>query len=391
MLDKLKGPRRMLFMKQANMKRMVFVLTPIGLSAIYFYGWRVAAVVAVSVLAGLVTEYITTYRRKAPISMAVFVTTLLYGLSLPVTTPFMVAVVGAVVAILFGKEVFGGFGRNFANPAIVGRAFVYVCFPNELTNRFVPAFQGFPAGFARWSWERLDQLPGYLAAKLPEGADTGSEAVADAVSQASPMFISKTYGSETLSEGASWWDMFWGNLGGVFQYESAGQTQTQILTGGSAGEGCAALIALAAIYLLVTKTANWRLMLGGAIGLVGATLLWRHLLGFNEEMTGVPPVHFTLVAGTTAYALVFMFTDPVSAPNKKSAQWAYAILIGFLVVTLRWRGVFVAAASFSILLGNLVGPSLDMLAEWRIERKKARQESRKKSADGEEPAKEATA
>jgi len=86
------SPADRLLMRQANMNRMLWALTPILAAGVYFFGWRVLGLVAACTLAPL--------------------------------TPFWIAVVGAVVAILFGKEVFGGFGRNFANPAIVGRGFV---------------------------------------------------------------------------------------------------------------------------------------------------------------------------------------------------------------------------------------------------------------------------
>ena len=127
------------------MRRVCYALLPIWASAIYFFGWRCFAVVAVVLATGLATEYLTSkYLRKAPISQACFVTCLLFGLSLPPTVPFYVAMVGIVVAILFAKEVFGGFGRNFANPTIVGRAFVYICFPIALTGSFVPGLPGLP-------------------------------------------------------------------------------------------------------------------------------------------------------------------------------------------------------------------------------------------------------
>ena len=361
---KLPAARKSLFLKQKNMQRMVVALSPLAVTAVYFFGWRSAAVLAAVFAAGLATEYLMEKRAGKPISTACLVTCMLYGLSLPPTVPFFVAVVGIVVAILFGKEVFGGFGRNFANPAIVGRAFVYVCFPVPLTARFVPAFEGFPGGFARWSFESMKSLPARLA-----GA--GRE-VADAVSQASPMWVNKRFGDAASYEGHSLWNMLLGDIGGLFQ---AGG-ETRILSAGSMGEGCALLIGLAAIYLLVTKTANWRLMLSGFVGLAAATFLFRNLLGFDDLAAAgqhrfvVPPLHFTLLAGTTAYAAVFMITDPVSAPKRPPAQLAYGFLIGFLIVLLRWRGVFVAAASFSILLVNLVGPLLDMGADaWKARRK----------------------
>jgi len=351
--------RRRLFLKQPNMRRMIYALTPILVSAVYFFGWRVVFILAICNVAGLTSEYVMTRRRGQPISTACFVTCWLYALSLPPTVPWWIAVVGVVVAILFAKEVFGGFGRNFANPAIVGRAFVYVCFPVPLTARWVPALRGFPGGFAHWSLAELGRLPSYLAA-------TGKD-VADAVSQASPMWVYRDLGEGAWRQAGSYWDLLTGSIGGVIHTDGL----TQIMSAGSMGEGCAALIALSAVYLLVTKTANWRLMLSCLCGLVATNLLFRDAFGFDGP-GGIPPVAFNLLAGTTLYVTVFMVTDPVSAPKQKLAQFAYGALIGFLIVVLRWRGVFVAAATFSVLLGNIVGPLLDMGATaWNRRRRAA--------------------
>jgi Na+-transporting NADH:ubiquinone oxidoreductase subunit B len=369
-----------LLQKQPAMSRMLLALAPVAASAVYFFGWRALVVLAVCSAVGFGTEWITARRRGKGVSTACLVTCWLYALSLPPTVPFWVAAVGIVVAILFAKEVFGGFGRNFANPAITGRAFVYLCFPSDLTGRFVPAFKGFPGGLAHWSLASLDALPDYLAGAAGQAGRT----VADAVTQASPMWVSREYGFEVLRgvadgrvRGASLADMLLGSIGGTFH--APGEAGPRILAAGSLGEGCALLIALAAVYLLVTKTANWRLMGSGLAGLVLANVLFRNVLGF-AGLGEVPPVAWQLLSGTTMYAVVFMITDPVSAPKKRAAQFAYGGLIGFLIVLLRWRGIFVAAATFSILLGNLVGPLLDLAAGAWEARRKAR------AAAGEEPA-----
>jgi len=350
-------------MRQPPMLRVVGALVPIAISGVYFFGWRVVGVLAVCTAAGVLTEYVTTRRRGVPISMAVFVTSWLYALSLPPTVPMLVAVVGVVVAIVFGKEVFGGFGQNFANPAIVGRAFVYVCFPEPMTAAFVPAFKGFPGGFAHWSLARLGQLPEYLAS-------TG-KSVGQAVTQATPLFAAKTLGPSVVEQRPfSLWDLLFGSIGGSFR----DATGTHILAAGSMGEGCALLIILAGAYLLVTRTANWRLMLSALAGVVLTSVIFRHGLGFDQWRPGAPdapPVLLTLLGGTTLYAIVFMVTDPVSAPKRRPAVYAYGALIGFFMVLIRWRGVFVAAASFAILLGNLIGPLLDMAAAAWADRGKA--------------------
>ncbi len=341
-----KKPKK-LIQKQANMIRVLYALAPVALLGVYFFGWRVLAVLASAILAGFATEYLTSRQRGQPVSTACFVTCSLYGLSLPPTTPLWQAAVGAIVAILFGKEVFGGFGRNFANPAIVGRAFVYVAFPPALTKGFVPVYKDLPGGFARGAMP-ANGLPDYLQGQIAS--------VADATSAATPMWSRRDFGYE-----AGWWDtleMFLGNIGQAFQ---TGAGEVRALAAGSIGEVSAALLILCGIYLLWTKTANWRLTLSTLLGAAATNVLFRTLLGFDGA-DGVPPLHFTLSAGALMYAAVFMVTDPVSAPKKKPAQLAYGAIIGFFIVFLRWRNSFAGAVAFAILLGNLLGPLLDEAA-----------------------------
>ncbi len=349
--------RPKLFMKQKPMFRVCFALTPIAIAGVYFFGWRVLGLLAVCTLAGIVTEYVMARNRKAPVSSAVFVTCMLYTLSLPPTMPFWMAAVGVVVGILFGKEVFGGFGRNFANPAIVGRAFVYVCFPAEMTGQFVPAFQKFPGGFAHWSFRSLESAPSWMAEKGLE--------LADAVTAATPGWARRDFGYE----GTPVTQLVLGNIGGTFRTEF----DTHVLAGGSIGEVSAVLIILAGIYLIWTKTSNWRLTLSTLAAASATVLLYHNVLGYES----CPPLKFAVLGGALLYGAVFMVTDPVSAPKRKPAQWGYGALIGFLVVTLRWQGQFAGALSFSILLGNLSGPLMDMgAAEW-ARRKRERAKARK--------------
>ncbi len=334
-----KPPRRLL-QKQAAMRRMCMALAPIGVAGIYFFGWRVLALVAACTLVGLASEWWMTSRRGRPVSEACFVTCLLYALSLPPTLPFWMAAVGMVVAILFGKEVYGGFGRNWCNPAIVGRAFVYVAFPVEMTGSFVPAFRGFPGGFGRWSLAGMGKVPAWLA--------SGAETMVDAVTAATPMWTRRDFG-----HAAGLGDLFFGTIGGTFPTPYGTH---QVLAAGSVGEVCAPLILLAGVYLLLTRTANWQLMLGPFVGAALAVLLFRHLGGSD----GVPGLGFTLCSGAFLYGAVFMVTEPVSAPKKTASVWIYGMAIGFLIVLLRWKAQFAGAVAFSILMGNILGPSVDM-------------------------------
>lgn len=336
------------FLKQLMMMRVLYALIPVAVAAIYLFGWRVLALVGVSCLFAFATEWAMLYAKNGKISQAAFVTGALFGLSLPPTTPCWIAAVGVVFGILFGKMVFGGFGKNIFNPAIVGRAFVYVCFPVEMTSRFVPAFRGFPGGFAKWSFDALRDLPAELAAP--------GLAVVDAITAATPMWSRRDYGFTVKL-----WDLVTGQIGTLFDHAG----RTQILAAGSAGEVSALAILLGAAYLLWTKTANWRLMLGSLIGAVALNLALRNGLGIEA----VPPLPFTLFSGAFLYAAVFMVTDPISAPRLPLSMWIYSLFIGAMTVFLRYKAVFAGGVGFAILLGNMLAPSLDL---W-IKRFRARQ------------------
>jgi Na+-transporting NADH:ubiquinone oxidoreductase subunit B len=287
---------------------------------------------------GVATEYFMAKKRGDPVTEAVFVTALLLGLSLPPTIPFWQAGVGMFVAILFGKEVFGGFPRNVFNPAIVGRGFLYVCFPIDMTSRFTAVWKGIPAGFAHW------------------GARLQFDGI-DAVSAATPMWSRRDFGYE-----ARLLDLFTGNIGNVFTGTDGVQ---RVLTAGSVGEVSVILVLLGGAYLLWTKTAQWRLTVATLAGAIISSVLFRYALGAEA----VPPVLWSLCSGAMLYAACFMVTDPISAPKNKNAQWVYGAFIGVMIVFLRWKAVFAGAVAFAILLGNTLAPTLEML--FKAQKKKA--------------------
>ena len=333
------APKKKPWLKtQPMMRKVEIALIPVLAGAIYFFGWRTLAIVLWVAAVGAATEYFMAKKRGDPVTEAVFVTALLLGLSLPPTMPFWQAAVGAFVAILFGKEVFGGFPRNVFNPAIVGRSFLYVCFPIDMTGRFTAVWKGIPAGFAHWG-ARL-QLDGI-----------------DAVSAATPMWSRRDFGYE-----ASLWDLFTGSIGKVFTGTDGVQ---RVLTAGSVGEVSALLLLIGGVYLLWTKTAQWRLTVSTLAGAIVSAAVFRTLLGADA----VPPIPWTLCSGAMLYAAFFMVTDPISAPKNKNAQWVYGAFIGIMIVFLRWKAVFAGAVAFAILLGNTLAPTLEMI--FKAQKKKA--------------------
>jgi Na+-transporting NADH:ubiquinone oxidoreductase subunit B len=118
------------------------------------FGWKVLAVVLVSNLFGGITEYLFIRNKKGgKVTMACFVTSTLVAMTLPPTIPLWMAAVAAIVSIAFGKMVFGGFGTNPFNPAILGRTFVYVAFPQQMTVSWLKPYMlsDFPGGLLRWT------------------------------------------------------------------------------------------------------------------------------------------------------------------------------------------------------------------------------------------------
>ena len=131
----------------------MYALIPAIIASIYYFGWRSLLLLIVVTIAGFITEFIfLKVYYKEPVSSAVFVSCFLFTLALPPTIPIWIAILGIVFGILFGKMVFGGFGRNIFNPALTGRAFIYISFGAYMNAGWVDSFRGFPGGAIALSW-----------------------------------------------------------------------------------------------------------------------------------------------------------------------------------------------------------------------------------------------
>lgn len=307
---------------QPAMGRVLFSLAPIVLASIFLFGWRSLSVIVVSAAFGTFAEWLFCRARGEKVTSAVLVTSILLALTMPPTVPYMVAAVAVVVGVVFGKEVFGGLGRNIYNPALVGRCFVYVCFPVAMTSQWMPPFTRFPGGFTHW-----------LEA-------------ADALTRATPMT-----GWKAGHTGASLWELAIGNVSG------------------SLGETSAVLILAAAVYLIVTRTANWRVIVSCIAGGVGFSAFFHYVLG----STAVPDPLTTVLGGAFLFGSVFMATDPISSPTTDAARYIYGVGIGALTVIIRGYSNFVGGMMFAILLMNTFAPIMDhWVREVRQMRRSAR-------------------
>ena len=301
---------------QPNMAAVLTALVPVALTAVYFFGWRAVAVLAVTNGFAFATEWSFTRRRGEPVTLAVFVTGSLLALSLPPGIPFWMCAVGAVVAVAFGKELFGGMGRNLFNPALVGRAFLYVSFPSAMTASWTIPFEGGLGGFLAWfpadGVSRATHLP-MLAAGAPMGLAP----------------------------------LFWGGVAG------------------SLGETSKAAVLLGGAYLVLWKrVAPWEIAVSAVLGMAAASWVFR-AAGW---VAGPDPLR-ALLAGGFLYGAVFMATEPVTAPRLRGARVVFGLLVGVVTAVIRAFGNFPEGVTFAILLGNTFGPVIEeALKAWKVRR-----------------------
>lgn len=265
----------------------------------------VVPLLVVATLLGYAWEYLFARVRRRPMGPDTLVTVLIFTLLLPPATPLWQCALGVSFAMVFGKLIFGGTGRNFLNPALTGLAFLYFSFPTHMV------------GDPMWPL-----VAGYA----------GTTAYAIAAEGGMPALV---------AAGFTWWDAFLGRVPGLLG-------QTSVL---------AALIGAA--ILIWRRIASWRIMLGMLVGAATMGLVFNAAeLGAHSAFT--VPWHWHLVLGGVAFGAVFVATDPVSAPMTDPGRWLYGSLIGIAVVVIRLvnpahpDGVLLA-----VLLGNLCAPLID--------------------------------
>ncbi|MDH3347291.1 MAG: NADH:ubiquinone reductase (Na(+)-transporting) subunit B [Desulfobulbaceae bacterium] len=260
----------------------------------------------VCVIIGGTWECIFNIIRGHEMSEAFLVTSLLFPLTLPPTIPLWQVAIGISFGVIFAKEAFGGVGRNFMNPALVSRAFIFFAYPSQLSGDQV--------------WIAVD---GFSSA-----TPLASLATANPTSPLTSISI-------------NWSDAFLGTIPG-----SMGETSTLACL-------------LGAIILLITGVASWRVMTAMLLGGLGISSTFLLLSSTTNPMFNVPP-HWHLVIGGFAFGLVFMATDPVSAAHTNVGKWLYGAFIGALSIIIRViNPAFPEGVMLAILLGNVFAPLFD--------------------------------
>jgi len=279
--------------------------------------WIVMPLVIVSYVVGFFWEILFAVVRKYEISEGLFVSAMLFPLILPPTLPLWQAALGISFGIVIGKEIFGGTGRNFLNPALTGRAFLYFAYPAQNSGDV-------------WT-----------------AVGTGGAAAIDSFTGATPLAIAAV--TET---------------GGIEQVlMDKGYTLSKLFFGlypDSIGASSTFLCIIGGTFLMLIGVASYRIIFGDIIGM----LFMGFLLNLIATPNAMPyfslnPFYHLLIGGA-AFGIAYMTTDPVSAPDMNGAKWIYGIFIGSLTVLIRvFNPAFPEGIMLAILFMNLFAPLLD--------------------------------
>lgn len=287
-------------------------LLPAVLMSVYYFGMPAIMVMLVCIITSLLTEAGMQWLLKKPITLSdgsAFLTGLLLAMNLPANAPLYIPFVGAFVAIMIAKHLFGGLGFNIFNPALVGRAFVLISFAKIMTTFVAPA-------------------KSFMAV--------------DAKTMATPLVLLKEEGMLKLLE------IYHGSTAAMYQDLFLGNRA------GSLGETSVIALLLGAAYLMVKRYITWHIPIP-FIATVGI-LAW--IFGGKEGlMTGDPVFH--MMSGGLILGAFFMATDYVTGPSVRNAQIVFGIMCGVLTVLIRLKGGYPEGVMFAILLMNCFAPLLD--------------------------------
>jgi len=302
---------------EAIMRNVVFALLPVIAFSVYSFGLAAIAILLTAVLSCVVTEHFLArkFQQSSTIGdWSATITGILYGLTLPPGLPLWMVVIGGVIGISLGKFLFGGLGCNVFNPALVARAFLQAAFPTSLTS-WSPAF----------SDDRFTSLPSSILT-LPFLTP-----VYDGVTGATPLAAMKfdAHPTDIL-------DLFLG------------------LTGGSLGETCSMVILLGGIYLVVRNMMNWRIPAGIFLGVIIVSSFFHWL--DPDKYAG--PL-FMLFSGGLMLGAIFMATDMVASPITNFGCFIYGLMMGVLIVVIRYWSGLPEGVMYAILFMNAVSPHID--------------------------------
>lgn len=289
------------------MRDVLIALAPAAIMGIIFFGIQAALIIIISIASCILFEGLFQVIAKKPITigdLSAVVTGLLLAMNLPSTSPFWMPIVGSFFAIVIAKQLFGGLGQNFINPALAARAFLLASYPTKMTD-FV--------------------------------ATTQNSIGIDGISSATPLAQIAEATSPITITGNDFLNALIGNIGGCI------------------GETCAIALILGGIYLLVRKVISWRI----PVSYILTVFLFTTILKLFGGDASVRIPYYELFTGGLMLGAFFMATDYSSSPVTPVGQLIMGIGCGILTTLIRVYGGYPEGVSYSILLMNLCVPLID--------------------------------
>ena len=312
-----------------NMLLVIIALLPAYVVSVLAFGWGALITTAISIAACVLFEWLIAkfiLKQKSTIcDLSAVLTGLLLAFNLPSNLPWWIVVIGALVAIGVAKMSFGGLGQNLFNPALVGRVFLLISFPAQMTTWPVP--QGFATSYV------------------------------DATTGATPLAALKEVlngNADALNKVPEMLDIFVGWIGG------------------SLGEISALLLLLGGIFLIATRVITWHIPVSimATVALFAAATSWAGMV--PDALCAGEYVAISLCAGGTMLGAWFMATDYVTSPMSNWGKIIFGVGIGLIVMVIRTWGAYPEGMSFAILIMNACVPLLNLIRPKRFgEKKKA--------------------
>ena len=289
------------------MRDVIIALTPAAIMGVFAFGLYALLVIAISIASCVIFEagfQKFTKQKITVCDLSAVVTGLLLAMNLPAYVPFWVPIVGGFVAIVIAKQLFGGLGQNFMNPALAGRCFLMLSFSGSMTSFVIQKGSALFGGY---------------------------QATVDAVSSATPLMDVK----EGALQNVDLLKMFLGT------------------TTGTIGETSAVALLLGAIYLLARKIIDWRIPVVYILTFVIFNYVYQSVTG------DMCPIVYELCGGGLMLGAFYMATDYVTSPITKKGRVVYAVLLGLLTGLFRFFGESAEGVSFAIIIGNLCVPLIE--------------------------------
>ena len=300
------------------MQDVILALMPALVMSVVYFSWRALIIVCISVASAVGFEFLFTKLTKKPTTIgdcSAIVTGLLLGFNLPVTVPIYLPVIGAAFAIIVVKMLYGGLGKNIANPAVAGRIFLFICYSKAMT-----------------TWVAPTTSLGQNASSLPLFANV------DVTSTATPL----TY----LKDGDK--------ITSIFTNFSLGKLFTGN-TGGCIGETCSILLLLGGIYLLCRKVITWHI----PVSFLGTVALITFVFPKYSTIPRFDFMLYHLLSGGLILGAFFMATDYATSPTTPRGRIIYGCGCGILTVIIRYFGGYPEGVSFAILIMNFFAWYID--------------------------------